>query len=69
MIDHDDEDTVWFVAMFEDNPIISLILFVILIIVIIVATANESDCSKKTCPDGMNPRLMDHDCLCMMRAE
>lgn len=61
MIDYEDADfPLWGVG-----GVAGLILAIILWA---IAASNDADCSKKTCPNGMQPRLMSHDCLCVERA-
>lgn len=42
---------------------------VLAIVMLIIASMNDSECQQKRCPNGQQPRLLDHDCLCVERAK
>lgn len=69
MIDDDDVDSVWLAAMVSNNPTLSLIFLIILITVAIIAYQNNKECSTKKCDAGYTAKLMEHDCLCVKKAE
>jgi hypothetical protein len=68
MLDDDDADTFWLVALFTNGPL--GILFVVLAIVVAVVVAkNHDECAAKTCPSGMKAQLANHMCACVMEAK
>ena len=62
MIDYDDAGDF---AMFGPVGIVGLIIVIILFV---CASMNDDDCQKKKCANG-EPRLMNHDCLCVEKAK
>lgn len=62
MIDYDD-------ATFPAWGVGGVVGLVLTIILLVIAMSNDADCAKKTCPNGGQPRLMDHDCLCAEKAK
>ena len=69
MVDWDDADDMSMLAFMGPGGWIGFILCVIAIIFICVAASNDSECQKKSCPDGQKPRLMEHSCLCTTEAK
>lgn len=67
MMDDSDSDTFWIAAMFTKGPI-GWIFLALFIVVLFVVASNKEDCAKKSCPNGMTPKLMSHECLCVQRA-
>jgi hypothetical protein len=68
MIDHSDSDSFWIVSMLTSGPT-SFVCAVIAIILMTYACQNEAECSKKTCPNDMRPKLMEHSCMCVTEAK
>lgn len=68
MIDGDDVDFVALGSLATNGPV-SIVLLVIAIILFIAASANEEECSKKSCSAGHVPKLTDNECLCVERAK
>jgi hypothetical protein len=69
MIDHSDGDDFWLVSLFTENPIVSLAFLVIAIALWWAACDNEKTCVTKSCPTDSRPKLMEHECLCIMEAK
>lgn len=68
MIDDSDADEFMLFSLFTDGwP--GIVLAILAVILYFVAAGNSADCSKKSCPTGMQPKLMDHACLCTMEAK
>lgn len=63
MIDYDDVSDF---ALFGPVGFIGL---VILIALFCIALENDKECSTRTCPAGMAPKLMENDCLCTTKAK
>lgn len=68
MIDNDDADDMMLVALFTDGPW-GVVALVVACIFMFYACQNEKDCSTQACPNGGQPKLMAHDCLCVTKAE
>ncbi len=68
MIDHDDADQMWLVAMFTNGPfgILALLFF---IFIAYKACKNDEDCQKRTCPEGARPVLEHNMCACIQEAK
>ena len=63
MVDYDDvEDAAWF----GPAGIIGLVLVLALLF---FAYNNDKECQAKSCPNGSQPKLMEHSCLCAEEAK
>lgn len=67
----DEDDVTWIAVLFSGGGgIIGAIIFVIAVAVTAwIASDNEIDCQKKTCPSGQTPQLTHHDCFCLEKAK
>lgn len=67
----DDSDVTWVAVLFSGGGgIVGAIIFVIAVAVTAwIASDNESDCLKKTCPSGQTPQLTHNDCFCLGKAK
>lgn len=61
-----DGDDLEFAALVAPAGILGLI---IVIVVAIIVWNNEVDCSKMSCADGKQARLMENACLCVEVAQ
>ena len=68
MIDDSDADDFFLLSLFTDGPV-GWIALIIAIILAVVAANNQTDCSKKQCPNQQQPKLMEHACLCVTEAK
>ena len=68
MIDYDDADDVAFMGMFSEGGV-AIILIIAAIIFYMMASSNDTECQKKSCPVTMSPKLMKHECLCVVEAK
>ena len=68
MIDSDDVSH-WFFFL-NPTTLPGLILYLLVGgILVYCCIASEADCAKMTCPEGLQPRLMDSACLCVVQAK
>lgn len=66
--DSDLDDVLWF---WPDGIgwIGAVIGIIIAIIIAVVVAGNHEECAKKFCPNGQPARLLDHQCLCVEKAQ
>lgn len=68
MIDESDGDEMIFLSLITNGPF-GIFLAVLAIVFWIIAAHNETDCSKKICPDQQSAKLMQHECMCVTLAK
>lgn len=68
MIDHEDADMMWMIALIGDNPVLFVLGLIAAGIVAFIACQNDDECSKRHCDRG-HPVLMEHDCMCVETAK
>lgn len=68
MIDYDDADDASFLGMITDGPL-SLLFFILCLVLFYYAFMNDKECSTKSCPNNMKPKLSDNACVCVMEAK
>lgn len=68
MLDERDVEHAELATLFIPWGVWLAIAFVLLLGVAWIVKENQSGCAVKHCPEGMQPRLIDHDCLCVHRA-
>lgn len=62
MIDDDDVNFVGLMGMMDGWSFVWLAVFAV---VLIAYCSNVDECAKRSCPLGMTPKLMKHECLCV----
>lgn len=68
MIDYDDASDFALMSWIFDHWF-GLVLGIAAIVIFVIAAMNDSDCSKKTCPNDAKPKLMENQCLCVVEAK
>lgn len=69
--DHSDADD-WILVSLLSAPATWVGLLVVILIGVAVyscAHANERECAKLHCASGQQPKLLQHECLCVERAQ
>lgn len=66
MLDDSDSDMLGALFVFGGG---GLVIFVLWIVVSIAVANNKDECGAMRCPDGLQPKLMAHDCLCVTKAK
>jgi hypothetical protein len=70
MIDDDDASDAFMVAALSPGGFGAFLVFLAIAIVFAVyASNNRAECSTRACPSGQSPKLMNHECLCVTRAQ
>jgi hypothetical protein len=46
-----------------------LLGLVVVLVVTCIAFGNSKECAQKACPNGGQPRLLQHECLCLEKAQ
>lgn len=68
MIDHDDSNQMWLIAMLTDGPWwFVLILVAGAIYFSYQVGSNEEKCKQKICLPPMSSKLIKHECLCVTK--
>jgi len=65
MIDDSDGDHVLLSYNGGGGLLGAIVILVIAIIVYAIAASNKDECSKRHCAEGLQPKLVDHQCLCV----
>lgn len=68
MIDFEDVEIVAISGNGGGGPVAALLFLALVIALFCVAMCNSDECSKRHCPNGGAPRLMNHACLCVQEA-
>jgi hypothetical protein len=65
-----DDDDVEFVALAWSGGgwVIGVLGIIVLVIMMVIVSGNKDDCAKLSCPHG-SPKLMEHECLCVDKAQ
>lgn len=65
----DDSDVDFVILSGGGGSLAAVVVTIVLAIVVAVIVAgNKEDCAKMKCPDGHEPKLMAHECLCVTKA-
>lgn len=66
----DDDDVAIAAALWNPTgPVSAIIGLAVVVALAWAACSNDAECAKRSCPHGLAPRLLDHECVCVTEPE